>query len=288
MLRIVVFIWIVLLIILLFYFFWFIAYFVFKDFSKYVIMFWNKLSSQKFLTKIKNEIIQEKIVNSFQVQDDYKEYQKEESFENVYDNNEESLNDIVDREFSKKKKKMIERIVYEALVFRKEWKFEEYEKKIIEWLAIDSNDRDLNKLLADFYFNLWNYKKAISLLKKIIEIDPKDHKAIWQIWEMYLITWDFDTAELLIDKAISINQSNPKYYISMVEVLYNTDRKKEAIEMMEKVIKLRPTTPSYLSTLADLYLELQDFWSAKKYYFRVLEYEPGNEKAKQKLKELSN
>jgi len=76
---------------------------------------------------------------------------------------------------------------------------------------------------------------------------------------MYLITGDFETAELLIDKAISINQSNPKYYISMVEVLYNTDRKKEAVEMMEKIVKLRPTTPSYLLTLADLYLELQDY-----------------------------
>jgi tetratricopeptide (TPR) repeat protein len=48
-------------------------------------------------------------------------------------------------------------------------------------LAIEPNDRDLNKLLADFYFNLGNYKKALSLLKKIIEIDPQDHKAIWQI-----------------------------------------------------------------------------------------------------------
>jgi predicted Zn-dependent protease len=45
----------------------------------------------------------------------------------------------------------------------------------------------------------------------------------------------------------------------MVEVLYNTDRKREAVEMMEKIVKLRPTTPSYLLTLADLYLELQDY-----------------------------
>jgi tetratricopeptide (TPR) repeat protein len=73
----------------------------------------------------------------------------------------------------------------------------------------------------------------------------------------------------------------------MVEVFYNTDRKQEAVEIMEKVVKLRPTNASYLSTLADLYLELQDYPSAKKYYFRVLEYEPNNEKAKQKLKELT-
>ncbi len=192
-----------------------------------------------------------------------------------------------DKELVKKKKKDIEKIVYQALVLRKEWKLDDYEKKIIEWLAIDSEDRDLNKLLADYYFNLWNYKKALSLLKKIVELDPTDHKAIWQIWEMYLISWDFETAELLVDKAISLNQSNPKYYISLVEILYNTERKVEAVDVMEKVVKLRPTNTVYLLTLADLYFEIQNFDIAKKNYFRVLEYEPTNEKAKSKLKSLT-
>jgi len=288
MLKLGVISWIILTIVLSLFPLGFLFYFLFKDITKYFFVFWNKIVSEKVLNKIKNEIIQENLVNTYQSEEISEEKQDllQEDSVNI-EKEKPSLEELVDKEFSKKKKKMIEKIVYEALVYRKEWKLDEYEKKIIEWLAIDPNDRDLNKLLADFYFNLGNYKKALSLLKKIIEIDPQDHKAIWQIGEMYLITGDFETAELLIDKAISINQSNPKYYISMVEVLYNTDRKREAVEMMEKIVKLRPTTPSYLLTLADLYLELQDYWSAKKYYFRVLEYEPSNEKAKQKLKELS-
>jgi hypothetical protein len=39
-------------------------------------------------------------------------------------------------------------------------------------------------------------------------------------------------------------------------------------------------------TLADLYSEIDDLENAQKYYFRVLEHEPSNEKAKKKLKEL--
>lgn len=186
-----------------------------------------------------------------------------------------------------KKRKILEKIIYEALWLRKEGKLDEYEKKIIEWLAIDPEDKDLNKLLADLYFTMGNYKKALPILKKIVEMDPKDHKAIWQIGEIYLTSWDFDVAELLIQKAISINPSNPKYYISMVELLYNTDRKHDAIVEMEKVIKLRPTNSAYMLTLADLYAEINDMDNAKKYYFRVLEYEPSNEKAKKKLKELT-
>jgi len=41
-------------------------------------------------------------------------------------------------------------------------------------------------MLADLYFTLGNYKKALTLLKKVIEIEPQDHKAIWQIGEIYL------------------------------------------------------------------------------------------------------
>ena len=185
-----------------------------------------------------------------------------------------------------KKRKLLEKIIYDALGFRKDGKLDEYEKKIIEGLAIDSEDKDLNKLLADLYFTMSNYKKALPILKKIVDIDPKDHKAIWQIGEIYLTSGDFNIAELLIQKAIGINPNNPKYYISMVELFYNTDRKNEAIVEMEKVIKLRPTNSAYMLTLADLYQEVSDLDNAKKYYFRVLEYEPSNEKAKKKLKEL--
>jgi len=39
-------------------------------------------------------------------------------------------------------------------------------------------------------------------------------------------------------------------------------------------------------TLADLYKEVGDVDNAQKYYFRVLEHEPSNEKAKKNLKDL--
>lgn len=185
-----------------------------------------------------------------------------------------------------KKKKLLEKIIYDALGFRKDGKLDEYEKKIIEGLAIDQEDKELNKLLADLYFAMSNYKKSLPILKKIVDMDPKDHKAIWQIGEIYLTSGDFAIAELLLQKAIGINPNNPKYYISMVELLYNTDRKHEAIVELEKVVKLRPTNSAYMLTLADLYKEVGDLDNAKKYYFRVLEYEPSNEKAKKTLKDL--
>jgi len=70
----------------------------------------------------------------------------------------------------------------------------------------------------------------------------------------------------------------------MVEILYNTERKKEAIDSMEKIVKLRPTNTNYMMTLADLYEEIDESDNAKKYFFKILEIEPSNEKAKRKIK----
>lgn len=196
---------------------------------------------------------------------------------------------LEEREEILRNKKLIDKITYESLVFKKEGRFDEYEKKIIEWLAIDPDDKELNKLLAEYYFSVWNHKKALSLLKRIIDIDPKDHKAIRQIGEIYLVWWEYDVAEILINKAISMNWDNPKYYASLVELLYNTDRKMDAIIVLEnELIKLRPGNLDYLITLAELYEEMWELQNAKKYYFRILEQDQSNEKIKRKLQKITD
>ena len=299
MLSISVWLWIILTIILILVPVGILSFFFSQKILKVIMSLIGKISTFDVLTKFKKEIIHLYKHPEYKEKKEVLPSEEQSSFNNGIDElikpryyhlkssepegvppNEENKVILI------KKKKMLEKIIYDALGLRKDGKLNEYEQKIIEGLAIDSEDKDLNKLLADLYFTTSNYKKALPILKKIIEIDPNDHKAIWQIGEVYLTSSDFSVAELLIQKAITMNPSNPKYYISMVELFYNTDRKHDAIKEMEKVIKLRPSTSAYMIALADLYQEVNDFDNAKKYYFRVLEYEPSNEKVKKTLKEL--
>lgn len=193
----------------------------------------------------------------------------------------------VQKDIAQRQKKLLEKIRYEALMCKEKGKIDEFEKKLVEGLAIDSDNLEFNQMLADLYFTLGNYTKSLTLLKKVIDMEPQDHKAIWQIGEIYLSKGEFETAELLIEKAIDLKPSNPKYYISMVEIYYNTQRKDTAVETLEKVVKLRPANVPYLNALADLYLELGDAESAQRYYFRVLEHEPSNVRAKTKLQKIT-
>ncbi len=303
MLKALVIVRIVFTVLLLLFPVWFLFYFLGKQILSFYKFIRQKIDNVKALEKIKNDLLQQTaketrdenniiiseetiIANIFEttvVDNDVKTTDKSGDINAIPAWSDWSENKII----QEKQKKLLEKISYEANIFKKEWKLEEYEKKLIEWLAIDPENLELNKELADLYFTIWNHKKALSLLKKIIEVDPEDNNVIWQIWEIYLIMGDYETAELLIEKAINLKPNNPKYYISMVEILYNTDRKKDAIATMEKIVKLRPTNSNYALTLAELYEEIEDFDNAKKYYFKVLEQEPTNDKAKRKIQEYS-
>ena len=216
----------------------------------------------------------------------------ESSILSVKENTDEKLAELIEdaekrEQEQEREKKKFDSLLLEAELFKNEWKFEAYEKKLIEAMAIDDESLKVLKPLSDLYFTLGNYKKALSLLKKVTEKDPTDHKAIWQIAEIYFVAWDTQTAELLIEKAINLKNDNPKYYLTMVEIYYNTERYDEALAFMEKIIKLRPTNPKYLLATAELYEQIWDIDNAKKYYFTVLEYEQNNEKAKAKLREFT-
>lgn len=294
---------IVLSVILLLFPLWFLSYYVIKYFKKSSSLVAKKIDEIRQLDSMRQSILHET------TKEEESEEKEEDKSKNIFTAIEKEIvadvveqveNEVptvwqpvstpeqenVQKDIAQRQKKLLEKIKYEALLSKEKWKIDEFEKKLVEWLAIDPENLEFHQMLADLYFTLGNYKKALTLLKKIIEIEPQDHKAIWQIGEIYLSKWEFETAELLIEKAIDMKPSNPKYHISMVEVYYNTDRKDQAIVALEKVVKLRPANVPYLLALADLYFEMNDMENAQRYYFRVLEYEPSNVKAKAKLQKI--
>ena len=253
----------------------------------------NKLEQQKEIAEVKETL--EENQDEFITSNEYWSFSSPETsneeVQNIKEENsevlEEKSEDNSEVSIWEKERKRLETILLEAEHLKRNGKIEEYEQKLIEGLSIDPESLEVLKPLSELYFTLGNYKKAISLLKKVTDKDPSDHKAFWQIGEIYFITGFHQPAELLIEKAINLKNDNPKYYLTMVEIFYNTQRYPEALAYMEKIIKLRPTNPKYLLATAELYEEFSDFENARKYYFNVLEYEPSNEKAKAKIKEFS-
>lgn|GEM_PF-2984072 len=88
---------------------------------------------------------------------------------------------IEEKKQKEKNQKKLHEIKMSAITNRERGKIEEYEKKLIEGLALDPDYHEFQERLSDLYFEQGNYVKAQSILKKIVNRDPSNHKAIWQI-----------------------------------------------------------------------------------------------------------
>lgn len=196
---------------------------------------------------------------------------------------EESLSSIQ----PEKLQQTLETIKYSALTHKERGKLDMYEKKLIEGLALQPENKDFLRLLSNHYFEQGNYVKALTLLKKLINDDPKNHKAIRQIGQIYREQGDLEAARLLIEKAISLKDDNPTYLISMVEIHYENKEIRDAIKLMERLIKLRPTNIDYLLTLATLHEEISEPTKAMAYYMKTLEFDPLNDHAKTAIRRLN-
>lgn len=180
----------------------------------------------------------------------------------------------------------VDDIKYAALTYKERGKKDEYEKKLVEWISLVGDHEEFLTMLADHYFEAGHYVKAATLLKKIIHINPENHRAIWQLGQIYAHDNDKETAKLLLEKARDLKDDNPKYLISLVEIYYEENNIRECITIVEKLSRLRPTNIDYLLTLGKLHEELNQPTKAHSYYMKVQELKPTNDEAKQAIRRL--
>ena len=150
-------IWIILTVILCLFPVWAILYFLWKQLVSLYKFLKQKVDNVRALERIKNDLLQQTaketreenniivteaniIANVFETQKPEEPEKVEVSFTSV------SVEEAPENKMiQEKQKKLLEKISYEANIYKKEWKLEDYEKKLIEWLAIDPENLELNK-----------------------------------------------------------------------------------------------------------------------------------------------
>lgn len=193
-----------------------------------------------------------------------------------------SRDDIVRDKFEKH----IKKIRYDADILKKRNDILWYEKKLVEGLTMLPSDTDFQRKLADLYFHQGKFKKAQSLLKKIIIENPEDHNALWQLGEITSEDASGEEAFAYLQKAYTLCSDNPKYSYTLAQWYYDHDDLESAIPLMEKITKLRPNNIDYLVSLSHMQLKTGDRDGARHSILRALEIEPLNNTLKNYLKAL--
>lgn len=191
-----------------------------------------------------------------------------------------SRDDIVRDKFEKH----VQKIRYEIGILRQRSDILWYEKKLVEGITLLPNDIDFQKQLADLYFHQWKYKKAQSLLKKILADNVSDHNALWQVGEIAVAEWNNDDAYLYLQQAYAACDDNPKYCFSLAQWYYDHDALDQALPLMEKMVKLRPKNIDYLVSLSHVQHKMGMSDQAKQSLLRALELDPMNVTLKNYLK----
>ena len=193
-----------------------------------------------------------------------------------------SRDDIVRDKFEKH----IQKIRYEIGILKQRNDILWYEKKLVEWITLLPNDIDFQKQLADLYFHQGKYKKAQSLLKKILIDNPSDHYALWQVGEIATVEWNNEDAYLYLQQAYATCEDNPKYCFSLAQWYYDHDALDQALPLMEKMVKLRPKNIDYIVSLSHVQHKMWMIEQARQSLLRALELDPMNLTLKNYLKSL--
>ncbi len=191
-----------------------------------------------------------------------------------------SRDDIVRDKFEKH----IQKIRYEWGILKQRNDMLGYEKKLVEGITLLPSDKDFQKQLADLYFHQGKYKKAQSLLKKILTDTPDDHNALWQVGEIAIEEWHIEDAYVYFKQAYTLCDDNPKYCFSLAQWYYDNDDLDNALPLMEKMVKLRPKNIDYLVSLSHVQHKIGMNEEAKQSLLRALELDPMNITLKNYLK----
>jgi tetratricopeptide (TPR) repeat protein len=113
----------------------------------------------------------------------------------------------------------------------------EFEKATLTGYAMESM---YNNVAAE-YFDMKEYDKALSLLKKAMSINPNKPEIYWNIGTVYLTKNDFDNAILYYEKAIKIKPTYADAYAKLGETYFRKKNIERAIFYTKKALEYNPT-----------------------------------------------
>lgn len=132
------------------------------------------------------------------------------------------------------------RILQNGIVQQRQGNIQEAKKIYDSLLLINSQNSDILHLLGSIECQLKNYKKAVNLLSKAIEINPSNAASHTNRGIALQKLKQLDEALVSYNLAININSNNAYTYFNRGVVLKDLQQYDAALESFSKAISLRP------------------------------------------------
>lgn len=133
-----------------------------------------------------------------------------------------------------------------GLTYLRMGKYPEAEKKLLKAITIDPKDPDIRLILATVYQMNDQREKAITELKKSLEISPGHVKTLYDLSELYAAGSDEQSRKsraAVISELVDKAPGNLVPHLSLTDILIRNGETDKALEQMEIIHKQFPEFP---------------------------------------------
>ncbi len=177
------------------------------------------------------------------------------------------------------KSKLIDNLIREAKESIAEEDYKEAESKLLDALKIDPHNQEVYKILADVYTEQKEYEEAKETLEYLLKLTHNNKAAVFSsLANLAKERGNLKEAEEEYLKSISLSSDNYIYFISLAEVYLELEEYKYALETAQRALILANNNPKILDFLINVSIIIQDKELASKYLDRLKEVNIDNKK----------
>lgn len=157
---------------------------------------------------------------------------------------------------------------------------------IIEWLAIDKFNIELNIELASIYIREKDYIKAEYIYKDLLLVHTEDFDILKKLAYVLTMQEKYDLAIEMYKKANDLKSNDLEVINMLWNLYYHKELYIDSINFLKQYIKENPRETDNIILLASSYRNIWKINDAINTYKRVLEIEPYNEGVKKEISQL--
>lgn len=168
------------------------------------------------------------------------------------------------------------------------WYYDTSKWLIIEWLSIDKYNRELNIELAYIYEKEWKYRNAELIYKDLITYYKNDFTILKRLGFVLFKQDKLEESFDIYNKLHVKKMADDEVVEFLSEISFDLEKYKESLKFINAYLRNKPRDTDRLFMKAFCYEHFRDFNDAITVYKRILELQPYNTKARDKIVELEN
>ncbi|MBI4050563.1 MAG: tetratricopeptide repeat protein [Candidatus Doudnabacteria bacterium] len=171
----------------------------------------------------------------------------------------------------------------EAQVNFEKGDFDEAERKFIKAIEKDSRNEEAYAGLGKIYLAQKNYEEAIEVYKYLVKHFPANDLYHANLAQAYHGNKLYEQAIEAYEQAIALSPDNAKRYVNLGLSLEAKNHTEEAILNYRKAADLERTNTQFLMVLAEALIKKDDKEEAEHILEQILQIEPTNHVARERL-----